>query len=364
MQKKLIALAVAGLASTAAFAQSNVTIYGIVDAGFVSSSGDRTGAGGSANYNGIDSGNWAGSRIGFRGEEGLGNGLKAVFTLEYGLVNDQNQGIGTAGTVARQQFVGLSSAKLGTVALGRQYAPGFIASVRNDAFAGSPVGSPLQILSNAGNHSISASGRSRINNSITYTSPVMAGFQAKAIYGYGENNAGINGISTGNDGFVGVGLSYTNGPIAVDAVYQSQADRVVAGVGTSKDVDNWMLAGSYDFKVAKLFAVYQTQENDTLSGAASVDNKLWNLGVTVPVFGNGKVHASYGKLNWDRSGAGDSTSVAVGYTHALSKRTSLYTTYIRTDNDRNALAAAGSITQTRFVGETNDTFMAGVTHTF
>ena len=83
MQKKLIALAVAGLASTAAFAQSNVTIYGIVDAGYVNSSVDRA-AGGNGNFSGIQSGVWAGSRLGFRGEEGLGNGLKAVFTLEYG----------------------------------------------------------------------------------------------------------------------------------------------------------------------------------------------------------------------------------------------------------------------------------------
>ena len=67
MQKKIIALAVAGLVSGAAFAQSNVTIYGVVDAGYVNSSGDKAN-GKTANFGGIQSGNFSGSRIGFKGE--------------------------------------------------------------------------------------------------------------------------------------------------------------------------------------------------------------------------------------------------------------------------------------------------------
>ena len=97
MQKKLIALAVAGLASTAAFAQTNVTIYGVADLGYVASSSNRNGTTtGNANYNGIDSGIWGGSRIGFKGEEALGNGLKTIFTLEYYIAPDENTGVGAA----------------------------------------------------------------------------------------------------------------------------------------------------------------------------------------------------------------------------------------------------------------------------
>ena len=86
MQKKLIALAVAGLASGAAFAQTNVTMYGVADAGYVYSSGDaaRGPLGintGSNEFSGIISGILSGSRLGFRGEEALGNGRKAVFRL-------------------------------------------------------------------------------------------------------------------------------------------------------------------------------------------------------------------------------------------------------------------------------------------
>jgi predicted porin len=136
MQKKLIALAVASLASGAALAQTNVTIYGIADAGYVYASGDDY-VPGSNTFSGIRSGLLSGSRIGFKGEEALGNGLKAIFTLEYSLEIDNNTGIGsTGGLNARQQFVGLSSDKLGTAALGRQYAPGYLATVNNDPFGG------------------------------------------------------------------------------------------------------------------------------------------------------------------------------------------------------------------------------------
>ena len=79
MQKKIIALAVAGLVSGVAFAQSNVTVYGIADAGIGSWS-----AGSSANQRttGVMTGGMSASRLGFKGEEALGNGLKAIFQFE------------------------------------------------------------------------------------------------------------------------------------------------------------------------------------------------------------------------------------------------------------------------------------------
>jgi predicted porin len=124
MQKKLIALAVASLASGAAFAQTNVTMYGIADAGYVWSQGDAL-VTGTNKFSGIQSGLLSGSRLGFKGEEALGNGLKAIFTLEYGAEHRQQlRRRATGGSLnARQQFVGLAGG-FGTVALGRQYSPG------------------------------------------------------------------------------------------------------------------------------------------------------------------------------------------------------------------------------------------------
>ena len=385
MQKKLIALAVAGLVSGAAFAQSNVTVYGVVDMAMVNSSGDRSGTNqGSANYSGIDSGVWSGSRIGFKGEEGLGNGLKAIFTLEYYIAPDINTGIGSApttqgaggsGSNSRQTFVGLNSAKLGTAALGRQYAPGYAFSVRNDALAGSTV-SALVTMNGAGKNSIVSGTNGRINNAITYASPNWSGFTANAIYGYGESGVrATDGVSQGNNGFWGAGLNYANGPLNLDVVYQSRqgittallttsAGLSVASAATQDSVNEWALGGSYDFKVVKIYGTYADQNDNNGTSAQEASNRVWSLGVSAPVFTNGKVMLGYADLSWDRSGAGSSSSWALAYQHSLSKRTTLYTAYTYADNDNNALNAAGPVGNTKFLGESNNTFVAGVTHSF
>ena len=101
MQKKLIALAIAGLVSAPAFAQSNVTIYGVADAAIgIGEHGDN-------DFQGVVNGILSGSRIGFRGTEDLGNGLKAVFTLEQGF-NIDNGNSSSSRAFHRQAFVGVA----------------------------------------------------------------------------------------------------------------------------------------------------------------------------------------------------------------------------------------------------------------
>ena len=116
MQKKLIALAVAGLASTGAFAQSNVTVYGVADATFdvVRASNVK---------DGYDLGNTTrvstnSSYVGFKGAEALGNGLTAVFQFESGVGFDNTGSLGAT----RDSFVGVSSG-FGTVVLGNLTGP-------------------------------------------------------------------------------------------------------------------------------------------------------------------------------------------------------------------------------------------------
>jgi GBP family porin len=400
MQKKIIALAVAGLVSSAAFAQSNVTIYGVMDLGYVNSSSSRPGTGAAgranANYSGIDSGLDAGSRIGFKGEEGLGNGLKTVFAIEYYIVPDENAGLGAApsttgaggsGSITRQAFVGLNHAKLGTVTMGRQYAPGYGAAVRNDGFGGTGY-APLGILNGAGKNTIAAGSAARINNSIAYTSPNWSGFTAAAVYGFGEGAASVasssNGdlLSQGSNGVIALGLNYANGPLNVDAVYQSRqgvrsnltgttAVPTIAGLATpvhsaatGDSVNEWMLAGSYDFKVVKLFASYQDQNDNNGTSAQEASNRVWQVGATVPVFTNGKVRISYADLSWDRTNGGDSKAWGLGYQHSLSKRTTLYTSYVYADNDNSVVAAAGPVGATQLRGTSSNTIVGGITHSF
>lgn len=390
MQKKLIALAVAGLASTAAFAQTNVTIYGVMDAGYVYGTGDRAGAlNKSMNFSGVQSGLLGGSRLGFRGEEGLGNGLKAVFTAEYALDIDTNNGIGTAGLDtgtntlrARQTWVGLSHAKLGTLTLGRQYAPSFAASFRNDAFASSTGIGSLARLTLTGNNTISGTNGGRIDNSIAYRSPTWAGFTVSAITGFGETaqqtTTNGDGNSRGANQLYGVGANYANGPLNVDFVYHTRRDvtalqanggstfSTLAGpawVGTRDSINEWYLGGSYDFKVVKLMGSYQEQNDDNGTSATEASNKLWQVSAVMPVFGNGKVHAGYSRQSWENTGGGDTSAWNLMYSHALSKRTTLYTGFTRFDNDNNTRAAASN-SSVGAIGEKNTTYAAGINHVF
>lgn len=117
MKKSLIALATIGALSGVAHADSNVTVYGVVDAA-VRTANNQNASGDSLNS--VGNGLLQGNRLGFKGQEDLGGGLKAVFQLESGF----NIGDGTAAqngaTFSRNATVGLSDAKLGTLTIGRQ----------------------------------------------------------------------------------------------------------------------------------------------------------------------------------------------------------------------------------------------------
>ncbi|MBL8399371.1 MAG: porin [Candidatus Accumulibacter sp.] len=382
MQKKLIALAVAGLASGAAFAQTNVTMYGVADAGYVYSRGSvaNGAAPGTAKpvFSGIQSGLLAGSRIGFRGEEALGNGLKAIFRLEYALNLDQNTGVGSgvSGLYARQQFVGLAG-NWGQLTLGRQYAPGYDATVRNDSFLGAAF-SPHSFLTSTAGNTITPNSGARWNNSVAYTSGNYGGFQAKAIYGFGEysptNAAGVAGGENNiwDDGKAGIGLNYANGPFNVDFVYQGRyGQRTDPSLTTvnGDDTNEWYLGGSFDFKFAKLMASYQKQ-ND--KNAYNNDSNVWQVGAVIPVSSAGNIHLTYAQLNWDHARKtvalpggidGKTKSGGIAYSHGLSKRTTLYTGVVHVKNNNDSLAIAPG-TGTGAVDKSNTTFVAGINHTF
>ncbi|MBW7902283.1 MAG: porin [Rhodocyclaceae bacterium] len=379
LNKKSAVLAMAAAFSGVAFAQSNVTVYGVVDVGYAYTSGDRAG-GGSSNFSGIAPNLLGGSRIGFKGEEGLGNGLKAVFVLEYALDPDVNSGIGGTSNTSRQSYIGLNSTSFGTVALGRQYAPGYAASGRNNPFGGSTRQSPLNRLTGA--NTITGDGAARISNSISYASPKWNGFSVNAIYGFGESLS-APGVSTSDNGFFGAGLNYANGPLNLDLVFQQRRDvqttAAPAGtthwslpggvVATGDDINEWAVMGSYDLKVVKLFASYQAMDDKNGTSANEGSNKIWSAGVNVPVFGNGSIQLAYAKADWDRTNAGSTDGWAIGYRHSLSKRTTLYTTYGVLDNDDRlpryaswGVGSSGALGGN--LGGKVSIFTAGINHSF
>ncbi|MCG2576545.1 porin [Dechloromonas sp. XY25] len=326
MQKKIIALAIAGLASTAAFAQSNVTIYGVADVAYLHASGS-----GAKGVNSIESGGLAGSRIGFKGVEDLGNGLKALFTLEYALAMDDNAALGSAdapwsSTVARQQFVGLTS-NYGTLVGGRLQTAGYDWACSVNPLAGGAFATNDKLN---GRTLLSCGSTGRANNAVAYISPTFAGVTVAlntARLTESRNNTATNPNGRDSNAYLG-SVNYKVAGLNATAIYT----RVNANASVAEDdVREWGLGGSYDFQVAKLFASYQNQKAE--AAATGKSDKTWQVGVSVPTTATGAVHATYARLKYASTTADDNqSSFSLAYTHGLSKRTKLYAGYNRVSN--------------------------------
>jgi len=336
MQKKIIALAIAGLASTAAFAQTNVTIYGVVDAGYTKFSGSEAvnPAAKLKSRTALDHGNQSGSRLGFRGTEDLGNGVTALFVIEGSIGPDTGAGI----TADRQQFLGLTG-NFGTVALGRQYTPQYSFLSRIDPFAGTGVATQIGSGANgtgAGIYSLGLSRTStiRVDNLAAYVSPtLLGGLTVTAGYTFGaagNETATLTGAKDANIKLWAVSAVYANGPIIAGMNYhKGTVDAANANRGQDQKV--WDVAGSYDFGVAKLGAGYGRVSVANGGAVADPTERQWFVAVSAPVGAAGTVMATYGRntLDTDVNGASDEKARkwGIGYSHALSKRTNLYAMY-------------------------------------
>ncbi|VCU71994.1 Outer membrane porin protein precursor [Pigmentiphaga humi] len=330
MKKTLLATALLAGFAGAAHAQSSVTLYGLVDAGFNWSKEDgRT-------RKGIDSGLMSQSRFGMRGSEDLGNGLKAIFTLENGFTTDT--GTETHGRLfGRYAFVGLESAQAGRLTLGRTTNLAFMwaAGIANPfglSFSSASIGSTFAYNDNV-------MGGGRVNNSVYYYSPSFAGFQAAVGYSFNAF-APIGGTdselpeSGRNNRMIDAGVKYDNGPLKGVLTYQ-QVESPVSGSNTFRNLTAGL---SYDFGVAAVYAGYARAQNIT-TGYLNNYNRVvvapgttpftkdnaYTLGVSAPV-GPGKIYAAYQKATKSKV-----DGWAVGYTYDLSKRTNLYAFFA--DND-------------------------------
>ncbi|MGE5622461.1 MAG: porin [Bacillota bacterium] len=358
MKKSLLALAVLGAFAGAANAQTNVTVYGLVDAGIARETGAAVGSSWKLN-----TGAQSGNRLGFKGTEDLGGGLKANFQLENGFTLDdgiQRQGGRLFG---RQAFVGLSG-DFGAVNLGRQYNPLFIALDTVDPFDTGLSGAANNLMAPGTNQDV------RINNAITYTSPNVSGFSATALYGFGE----VPG-DTAKSRTYALSANYANGPLAAVFAYSNTND----AASPTNSTKAWMIGGTYDFGVAKAHLAYESEKADAAANSFYADTTVGNtnpggtdfrdvmVGVSAPV-GGGTILASFIKKT-DKSAAGNlgAKQYAVGYTYPLSKRTNLYTSYGRITNDSGVQYAIGDATNSAArptAGGSSSQFAVGVRHTF
>lgn len=347
MKKSLIALAVLAAAG-AASAQSSVSLYGLVDA-YVGNVKDTITGVRPKSQTVVDTNGLNNSRWGLKGSEDLGNGLKANFVLEAGFETDTGAAGSLGSTFQRKSTVGLSGA-FGSVELGRNYtAYDTLRAVTNNT-ADTNVAVTTDVWKNGIGYS------NRASNSVRFDSAVYGGVSGSISYGFGENkdlDTTVNPavVKLGNDStdMLSLHVKYANGPLLVGYAHQNEMGD---GTVTGPDKKFNLIAGSYDFGVAKLVAGYNTEKVT----AGGDKDKEYQFGVQAPLGAAVTVFAGYANSETETSG-GATVSERSGYdfaaTYALSKRTTAYAGYKNVEID----SGAGK-------GNEIDAFAVGVRHTF
>ena len=322
MKNTLIAVAAALACTGAAYAQSNVQLTGLVDmyAGSMKAPGSaRTGV--------VGSGGLTTSWWGMKGTEDLGSGLKADFNLTAFFRADT----GTPGRYdlafgetffARDANVGLSG-NFGRVGLGRDKAPNFLPTILTNPFGDSFTVSPLVLHANMttngwGNQQLTTGTDTGWSNQIIYSTPNFGGLTANVHYQFGERTA------AGERGKKNVGLNalYFSGPLSLTAFYERVQIAGPQGVTVQDTKNDWMLGGTYNFNVVKVYGTYGQAKIKT----QDVKNTTYSLGLDVPVTGTTgtfKAAAAHTKSEVGLA-EGKRTTFTVGYDHFLSKRTDVY----------------------------------------
>jgi predicted porin len=365
--KKLAVPAALALAlATPAMAQSTVTLYGLVDLN-VSNTKAGSRAGGASittmtdgTVNGLN-----GSRWGLRTTEDLGGGLKAGIVAESGFNADTGSSAQGGRLFGRQVFVSLSSAALGELRLGRQYAVHDTVMSYTNPFSnglvlnpGIGVTNPNAVAGNSGAlpQFIDAP---RIDNVVQYNTPVFGGFGGTVQWAPGENV---------NDRFNSVMVSFARAPFAAALSHEWNHARVAGATG-SRTNKVTTLGANYDFGAVKLFGGWQ--RGDNLTTASGNVGALTNLIVTGPVtftaneldvytvgasmpFGAVTLGVNYTRTEFQGAAGGELSlgKIGVGARYALSNRSYLYTAVSVANGDLKDYITAKRV------------FQAGIRHAF
>ncbi len=361
MKKTLIALA--ALAATGAFAQSSVTIYGVVDASVMSVS-NANAAGQSVT--GLADSSISSSIWGLRGSEDLGGGLSANFKVESD-IQANNGGMNQNGLFRRAANVGVAGA-FGGVNLG--------------VFM-NPIIATNAALMPVGGNSVSTLTATAMGyadfftkNAVTYTSPVIAGGLVAQLQ-YGMSNT-VNDSSAGS--MTAWSLNYVAGPLALRAAGQTRNEAAIGAANSGSNASSaaaiapakeaTLVGASYEFGPVKVAAAWVNSKNATTFGGAKVDRTATELGVSYQATPAWLLGANY-------ISAESSTLTNLQARYSLSKRTTLYGQYGSAANDSagkvqfNALATnTGNAPATDLGGAaavTNATqsgYNFGIIHTF
>ena len=321
----------------------------------------------------IDSGGLNGSRWGIRVSEDLGGGLSVTGNLESGINLDVGSSAQGGLLFGRRAAVGLRGS-FGTVLIGRNSSPYDDVSSDHSSMAPSPFdpantnNGPSTATAGALNTASGAAamlnrdGRAwlgyntRFNNSVKYTTPVMSGFSASAMYALGEDKTTAVGASQS----ISANVKYANGPLLVSGAYQSEAGPRTAIAQPA--LENALLSFSYDFQVVKLGVGFNRATlREVLAGGASLaPQKEFSISASVPV-GAATLSAAYAQGNGND--LGKSSGFGVQAIYAMSKRTTLYAGAVNTKPFDKLTARTKTAFLTSSVGNTL-IYAAGIRHTF
>jgi predicted porin len=301
--KKILALAIASAFAAPAFAATaNVDVYGVLGISLEDTNASNKDMQVTDRQ----------SRIGFKGAEDLGGGMKAIWQIEQAISASAGgqDGVGGASFANRNSYVGLAGG-FGTVLMGRHDTPyklttagkldvfgdtmGDVNAVGNMATGGAGRSNATQLISTT--HDV------RPGNAIAYVSPNFSGlsFSAALVAGNADNGANTTDA-------VSLAVGYENGPLYLTAGYQDLTDASEA----------FKLGAGYKFGDFKVGAVYEDVDNEV-----GTDRDSWYANVAYAM-GAITLKAQYGQLD---NGSTDATKLTVGADYSLSKRTATYVLY-------------------------------------
>ena len=347
MKRTLLALVAAAGAAAASAQSSSVTLFGVADVS-VAYISTKDKVGDSKSVYGLANGGNSSSRLGFRGEEDLGGGLKAGFWLEGGINVDDG---GTGFKFDRRSTVSVMG-NFGEVRLGRDKTPGYQNLETFHAFGDTGMGgiNGHNLISSSAAGTPEGSNPKRVSNSVSYLLPKLGGVYGQITYGFGEQ-AGNNSLSS----TVGLRVGYANGPLNVAGAYGT----VKGGeVGNTVNYKHFNLGASYNCGVATPMVLIASERGND----KRVD--LYSIGVKAPL-GPGELRAAYTMYKDKKVSDADASRIAIGYGYRLSKRTELYAAFAHMTNDDNAKRKLGSsLSHDPGVGKNVTGYEFGVRHNF
>lgn len=334
---KILLTSIALTLPLAATAQTQVQIYGVVDA----FAGRSATASAPQAVNAVNSGGLVTSFYGFSGTESLGGGLKAEFQLEgfFRVDTGETGRFANDPMFSRNANVGLSG-DFGKVRLGRIGNPLFVAAGQINPFGPSTRLSPFINQAFTGPGGNATLGDTGWSNAIQYASKTMYDTTFIAQYSLGEQPGAHNNNWAAVAKYVGKELAVTAG---------AQNVRVGTGISAANPAQrSYMLAASYDLKAVKLFAAFSDHDTEL----SERTGKVTQAGFTVPSLGGaGRWMLAWSRLKETAKGKADfhRDTGAAGYDYNLSPRTDVYAVFVY---DKISNAGKGN------------TYVAGIRHRF